>query len=142
MAEFESPPEPYRQSADLLERPRSGEAIEWSVGEQRCDGQRRYDHSAGQAKGSIRETVSGTVTESVDSLKGSATNVYNEVRSTAQTGYSRLSQTARDLARVSRRTVKTARQEYPLQTLMALAGLGLVIGIALRLWRNHEPPNA
>ena len=149
LPELENSPEQYRQSVDVIERPSTTEIdtpgsagiVEWSGSAQNLKGPGRLEEVAAQA-GNVAGEAASTVKESVETMKESASSVYREVRSSAREGYSQIAQTAQDLAGLTAKSAKVAKQQYPLQTLAVLAGLGFVIGIGLRIWRDHEPRNS
>ena len=149
LPELGNSPEQYRQSADVIERP-SGEdvesatvveVVEWSPGEQSPDGQGRLEDVATRVGAAAGEAVS-TLKDTVSSAKESATNMYREARSTARAGYSQASEAAQELMRATAKNAKVAREQYPLQSLAVLAGIGFAIGIALRIWRSYGSRNA
>lgn len=134
LPEFENSPEQYRESTNVIERPISVAIVECASVKQDSAGGGRLEHVATQ--------VGAAAGNAVSTIRGSANKVYRQMRSSALAGYSQTSQSAQDLMKVTRRNAKLAREEYPVQTLAVLAGIGFVIGIALRIRRNHEPRNA
>lgn len=45
---------------------------------------------------------------------------------------------ADDMTARTRRQVNVVKQEYPLEALGILAGVGMIGGFALRIWRSHQ----
>ena len=132
--EFENSQEQSRQSADVLDRPIAVTVVPCPPEEQGPLGRERLEHLATQ--------VGAAAGKAVNTVRESANKVYHQMRSSTRTGYSQTSHSAQDLMTATRRNAKVAREEYPLHSLAVLAGIGFLIGIALRIWRSHEPRNA
>lgn len=142
LPELEKSPEQYRQSADVIERPSSEEIVVESISVETVpDGGGRLEDVATRVGAAAGDAVS-TVKETAESVKQSAAKMYRQAEASARSGYSQVSQSAQDLMRVTAKSAKVAKEEYPLQTLAVLAGVGFAIGIALRIWRSYGSRNA
>lgn len=68
----------------------------------------------------------------------STANMYRDARERAREGYSQAAKTAQELIRLTWRSARLVRREYPLQALGVLAGVAFVAGITLRILRERR----
>jgi ElaB/YqjD/DUF883 family membrane-anchored ribosome-binding protein len=97
-----------------------------------------------ESRGRLEEVASeigGTAGKVVSTVKDSASELYGAAREGARAGYSQLAQKTQEVLMTTKAGARRARREYPLETLGVLAGIGFLVGIALRIWRAHEPRN-
>jgi hypothetical protein len=64
-----------------------------------------------------------------------AANIYRDARE----GYSQAAKTVQELIRLTWRSARLVKREYPLQALGVLAGVAFSAGIALRILRERKP---
>jgi ElaB/YqjD/DUF883 family membrane-anchored ribosome-binding protein len=67
-----------------------------------------------------------------------AADMYRDARERAREGYSQAAKTAQELVRLTWRSARLVRREYPLQALGVLAGVAFIAGITLRILRERS----
>jgi ElaB/YqjD/DUF883 family membrane-anchored ribosome-binding protein len=103
----------------------------------------RLDSAAervGSAVGSAFEQVK-QLPNHLQEIKGRLIVMGRRTREDAARGAREISRELQLNARVKAREARTRARfyahEYPLETIAAVAGLGFVLGVILRLWRDH-----
>lgn len=135
--EPESPLNPYRSSAEVIEIPAAAEEPPSTMD--------RVEEIATEAKRTARGAIHAATQSASEALetaeraaKESATRIYSEARVTAREGYAQASKKLEEWTTITRRSARLIQQEYPLRGLAALAGVAFLLGITLRIWRDRR----
>ncbi len=92
--------------------------------------------SIGSAVGKAVDTVQ-RLPERLQDMKERFTVIRGRAREDAAAKTEELKEeAAQKVSEVRSRAERLARQ-YPLQTILAMVGIGLLLGIVLRIWRDH-----
>jgi hypothetical protein len=89
--------------------------------------------------------ISGKVTEMkqrgkelVDKAGEYASDLKDDVAAASSRLMDIAQENARDLRRKTQELSRTAMRDYPIQVILAAGAVGLLIGISLRVWREHR----
>jgi ElaB/YqjD/DUF883 family membrane-anchored ribosome-binding protein len=82
--------------------------------------------------------LADAASEKLSALKGTATSTATEWKQTANARLSEWQSSARRQIRVARHRAAYYKNEYPVQTMLSLAGFAVVVGCALRIWRANS----
>jgi ElaB/YqjD/DUF883 family membrane-anchored ribosome-binding protein len=76
--------------------------------------------------------------EAAKLVRSSAFRAYDSLRAQMVETLQKTRQTSGNLARSLRQRTRYAADEYPIQTLAAIAGVAVICGVLLRMWRSSR----
>ncbi len=91
----------------------------------------------GGAVGSAVDTVRH-LPERLQEMKERFTVIRGRVQEDAATTATEWKETAREKAAQARNRAAQLAHDYPLHVIAAVAGLGFILGVALRIWRSRN----
>ncbi len=101
---------------------------------------RRQTSTMDERENGVEQAVqdyAGRATDILETAKESARKAYDQVRTQASQGYSRVVAKGKEVGRRTQNRARLVKEKHPLQLIAIIAGAAFVAGIAIRIWRSR-----